>query len=213
MTTIAPDQIPARPFIEWIEQQLDAISRNDTLRLTEVENHVPATRVLADRLGVEVRILYRYRRGLRSGSRNGRKGEFPTDTFPRAAIEDDRLAALPRPRPPGHRQDDLPRAPGAAPPPPSTAASRRRRRQPHPHRRRRDRRPRHRIPDENVGTLHAHCYRALDRPKLAETPEGIRAWNEAHPAPRPHRRRPARGRAPSTLDSGRTRGDELHARS
>jgi hypothetical protein len=88
MTTIAPDQIPARPFIEWIEQQLDAISRNDTLRLTEVENHVPATRVLADRLGVEVRILYRYRRGLRSGSRNGRKGEFPTDTFPRAAIED-----------------------------------------------------------------------------------------------------------------------------
>jgi hypothetical protein len=83
-----------------------------------------------------------------------------------------------------HRQDDLPRAPGA-----------RRRRQA---RRRavaavsltrtaaaeiagRDTA----IPDENVGTLHAHCYRALDRPKLAETPEGIRAWNEAHPAPRP----------------------------
>lgn len=38
------------------------------------------------------------------------------------------------------------------------------------------------IPDENVGTLHAHCYRALDRPKLAETAEGIKSWNEAYPA-------------------------------
>lgn len=36
-------------------------------------------------------------------------------------------------------------------------------------------------PDQ-VGTLHAHCYRALDKPALAETPEGIRAFNEAHPA-------------------------------
>jgi superfamily I DNA/RNA helicase len=37
------------------------------------------------------------------------------------------------------------------------------------------------IPEDLVGTLHAHCYRALERPELAETPEGIRAWNEAHP--------------------------------
>jgi len=37
------------------------------------------------------------------------------------------------------------------------------------------------IPDEHVGTLHAHCYRALDRPELAETPEGLALWNEAHP--------------------------------
>ena len=36
-------------------------------------------------------------------------------------------------------------------------------------------------PDQ-VGTLHAHCYRALNKPALAETPEGIRAFNEAHPA-------------------------------
>mgnify|MGYP000862448589 CR=1 FL=1 len=38
------------------------------------------------------------------------------------------------------------------------------------------------VPEDQVGTLHAHCYRALDKPDLAETPEGIRAWNEAHPA-------------------------------
>lgn len=38
------------------------------------------------------------------------------------------------------------------------------------------------IPDELVGTMHAHAYRALDRPKLAETAEGVKAWNEAHPA-------------------------------
>lgn len=37
------------------------------------------------------------------------------------------------------------------------------------------------IPDHNTGTLHAHAYRALDRPALAETPEGVRAWNDTHP--------------------------------
>lgn len=34
------------------------------------------------------------------------------------------------------------------------------------------------IPKHMIGTLHAHCYRALDRPELAETPEGLRAWND-----------------------------------
>jgi superfamily I DNA/RNA helicase len=33
----------------------------------------------------------------------------------------------------------------------------------------------------NVGTLHSHAYRALDRPGLAETPDGLKAWTEAHP--------------------------------
>lgn len=37
------------------------------------------------------------------------------------------------------------------------------------------------LPDDNVGTLHAHCYRALNRPELAETPEGLRAWTDQHP--------------------------------
>lgn len=34
------------------------------------------------------------------------------------------------------------------------------------------------IPRRCVGTLHAHAYRALDKPPLAETPEGLKAWNE-----------------------------------
>lgn len=37
------------------------------------------------------------------------------------------------------------------------------------------------IPQHNIGTLHAHAYRALDRPGLAETPEGIKEWNEHVP--------------------------------
>jgi hypothetical protein len=34
------------------------------------------------------------------------------------------------------------------------------------------------IPEQNIGTLHAHCFRALDRPNLAETSVGLKAWNE-----------------------------------
>lgn len=33
------------------------------------------------------------------------------------------------------------------------------------------------IPKRCIGTLHAHAYRALDRPELAETPDGIESWN------------------------------------
>lgn len=40
----------------------------------------------------------------------------------------------------------------------------------------------HGIAEENVGTMHAHAYRALDTPDLAETPEGIALWNADHPA-------------------------------
>lgn len=38
------------------------------------------------------------------------------------------------------------------------------------------------LPVEAVGTLHAHAYRSLDRPELAESPEAISAWNDLHPA-------------------------------
>lgn len=34
------------------------------------------------------------------------------------------------------------------------------------------------IPRECVGTLHAHAFRALDKPELAETKDGLEAWNE-----------------------------------
>lgn len=34
------------------------------------------------------------------------------------------------------------------------------------------------LPDDNVGTIHGHAFRALGRPALAETPEGLQAWNQ-----------------------------------
>lgn len=34
------------------------------------------------------------------------------------------------------------------------------------------------IPERNVGTLHAHAYRALGYPELAESKQGYEAWNE-----------------------------------
>jgi DNA helicase II / ATP-dependent DNA helicase PcrA len=34
------------------------------------------------------------------------------------------------------------------------------------------------VPPQNIGTLHAHAYRALGRPSLAETGDGLRLWNE-----------------------------------
>jgi superfamily I DNA/RNA helicase len=34
------------------------------------------------------------------------------------------------------------------------------------------------IPRRCVGTLHAHAYRVLDKPELAETPDGLAAWND-----------------------------------
>lgn len=37
------------------------------------------------------------------------------------------------------------------------------------------------IPERNVGTLHAHAYRALGFPELAETKQGYEAWNETAP--------------------------------
>jgi DNA helicase-2/ATP-dependent DNA helicase PcrA len=65
------------------------------------------------------------------------------------------------------------------------------------------------IPEDQVGTLHAHAYRALDRPDLAETPEAIREWNAEHPA--------LELTTGASLDdgldetSGKTGGDVLHA--
>ena len=65
------------------------------------------------------------------------------------------------------------------------------------------------IPRENVGTLHALCYRALGRPTIAEGE--IKAWNEAQPLFR------LSGAAPSVdMPEGRvergTKGDDLMAR-
>jgi superfamily I DNA/RNA helicase len=68
----------------------------------------------------------------------------------------------------------------------------------------------HGVPDDNIGTLHAHAYRALDRPDLAETPEALRDWNSEHPELELTSAGQALEDAPVD-EGGRTRGDELHA--
>lgn len=35
------------------------------------------------------------------------------------------------------------------------------------------------MPKRNIGTLHAHAWHALGHPKIAESTEGLKAWNEA----------------------------------
>ena len=37
------------------------------------------------------------------------------------------------------------------------------------------------IPDENVGTLHSICYRALDHPEIVEQPKYLKEFSEAYP--------------------------------
>lgn len=37
------------------------------------------------------------------------------------------------------------------------------------------------VPEENVGTLHSLCYRALDHPELCETPKGLKEFSEGNP--------------------------------
>lgn len=37
------------------------------------------------------------------------------------------------------------------------------------------------LPRQNIGTLHSHAYQTLNRPKIMESAEGLKAWNEAVP--------------------------------
>ena len=37
------------------------------------------------------------------------------------------------------------------------------------------------LPNENVGTLHSFCFRALAKPQIAESKESLATWNEAFP--------------------------------
>ena len=38
------------------------------------------------------------------------------------------------------------------------------------------------IPPDNLGTLHAHCYRSLGNPEIAENRKHIAQWNKDHPS-------------------------------
>lgn len=38
------------------------------------------------------------------------------------------------------------------------------------------------IPPSMVGTLHAHAYRCLDKPVIADSPKGIKVWNDVAPS-------------------------------
>jgi DNA helicase II / ATP-dependent DNA helicase PcrA len=69
------------------------------------------------------------------------------------------------------------------------------------------------IPGRNVGTLHAHAYRALGHPELAETTKGYAAWNESVPA---YYRILAPGRDPEWANpedvAGKTDGEKMLGR-
>ena len=65
------------------------------------------------------------------------------------------------------------------------------------------------VPDDLVGTLHAHAYRALGQPDLAETPERLREFSSEHPA---HAHSGARGLDDAgEQGTGQGAGDHLHA--
>jgi hypothetical protein len=40
------------------------------------------------------------------------------------------------------------------------------------------------IPESKVATLHAHCFRAIGTPKIAEDSKNLKLWNEKHPGKR-----------------------------
>jgi superfamily I DNA/RNA helicase len=67
------------------------------------------------------------------------------------------------------------------------------------------------ISGDGVGTLHAACHRGLDRPRLAETTEALRAFSDAHPALRLSSARGSLEEAPGDPDGAgaRTTADRL----
>lgn len=73
------------------------------------------------------------------------------------------------------------------------------------------------VPQESVGTLHAHCYRGLGKPALAQSKEALEDWNRLYPCYRmtPRNAGPSWSpyRDPSHPNSSRPqRGDILMSR-
>lgn len=75
------EPIPAAPFVAFLNERLDRLAADDTLRGAEEESQVPAVRILSDQLGVSERAIYRYTHSLTSLGK-------PTTTFPRNRVED-----------------------------------------------------------------------------------------------------------------------------
>ena len=74
------EQIPAAPFAQWLNDEIKRIEADDPFR-TEEKSVVPAVRILAARLDVSDRWIYRFRKSLDSYGR-------PTNTAPRDPVED-----------------------------------------------------------------------------------------------------------------------------
>lgn len=75
------EHIPAAPFVALLNSEIDRIAADDMLRLSELQQEAPATSILADRLGVAERTVYRYKNSLDGDNR-------PIETYPRNIIED-----------------------------------------------------------------------------------------------------------------------------
>lgn len=77
-------EIPAAPFVEFLNARFADLERSENGSSAEA---------LAEQLGwgaseAGVRRLNRHRNGLRAGSDDGAKGDFPTDTYPLAIVQD-----------------------------------------------------------------------------------------------------------------------------
>lgn len=82
-------KIPLAPLTAWCHEQVEiAARRRAHLDPSRTNRLYGPTAELADRLGIQVRVLNRLMRGVYAGCQDGHKGEFPTDTIARYYVED-----------------------------------------------------------------------------------------------------------------------------
>ena len=78
----AQEYIPAAPFVEWLAVELRRLRAMESLRLDErYQKRVPSNTVLARRLGMSVKALYRYSRSINDANEH-------VDVFERNRVED-----------------------------------------------------------------------------------------------------------------------------
>jgi hypothetical protein len=69
---MAEERLPIKPFADWLNREIAKTSSVEVAR----------------RIGSEERYVYRWRNCLASGSRDGVKGDYPTETILRSSVED-----------------------------------------------------------------------------------------------------------------------------